>query len=159
MPVWDLLIPILLGTILLDVATRRIAWDWASIRRMGLSVAGFVESFTTVRKVETRQTLDALKKVREDVAETKFKTDSGATGTAPKPPPTGARPDPKAKFEAKGVEGDITKVVGGATDKPVPPPPKKIEPKGAPQGPGGHTSSLLEAKKRAQQQIKKKENE
>jgi hypothetical protein len=49
-------------------------------------------------------------------------------------------------------------VVGGATDKPIPPPPKKIEPKGAPTpGPGGHTSSLLEAKRRAQQAIKKKE--
>ncbi|HEX4797032.1 MAG TPA: VWA domain-containing protein [Humisphaera sp.] len=160
MPVWDLLIPILLATILLDVATRRIAWDWQSIRRMGLAVAGYVESFTTVRKVETRQTLDALKKVRKDVAETNFKTDTGAAA-APKPPAAGgARPDPKAKFQARGVEGDITKVVGGATDKPVPPPPKKVEPKGgAPAGPGGHTGSLLEAKRRAQQQIKKKENE
>jgi hypothetical protein len=42
-------------------------------------------------------------------------------------------PDPRAKFEAKGVEGDITKVVGGATAKPIPPAPKKIEPKGAPR--------------------------
>ena len=40
-----------------------------------------------------------------------------------------ARPTPSSR--PRGVEGDISKVVGGATDKPIPPPPKKIEPKGA----------------------------
>jgi uncharacterized membrane protein len=154
MPVWDLLIPVLLAMILIDVAARRIAWDWNSTKRMAATAAGFIQSFTTVRKVETRHTLDALKKVRDEVSEGKFKSEpkSGATTT----PPPAPRPDPKAKFQSKGVEGDITQVVGGATDKPIPPPPKKVEPKGAP-GPGGHTSSLLEAKRRAQQQIKKKE--
>ena len=49
--------------------------------------------------------------------------------------------------------GDITSVVGGATNKPIPSAPKKIEPKGG----SGHTGSLLEAKRRAQQQIRQKE--
>jgi hypothetical protein len=108
-----------------------------------------------MRRVENAQTLDALKRVREEVAETKFKP------AEPKSPAGAApRPDPKAKFTApKGVEGDITQVVGGATEKPVPPPPRKPEPKGAPSAPGGHTGSLLEAKRRAQQAIKKKEEE
>src|SRR5262249_597367 len=107
----------------------------------------------TVRKVEAKPTLEGIKRVREEVAEQKFKVDDGA-----RPPalPSESKPDPKRKFEAKGVEGDITQVVGGATDKPIPPPPKKIEPKGAMPGPGGHTGSLLEAKRRAQKQIKEK---
>ena len=56
----------------------------------------------------------------------------------------------------EGVEGDISKVVGGATDKPVPSAPKHAQPKGA-QPEGGHTSSLLEAKRRAQRQMKERE--
>jgi uncharacterized membrane protein len=157
LPVWDILIPILLGLILVDVAIRRIAWDWMSMKKGAIAVASRVRGFTVVPKVETRQTLDALKRVRDEVAEQKFKQDD----SEPASHPPSARPDPKAKFEAgPGVEGDISKVVGGATDKPIPPPPKKIEPKGAPPaGGGGHTGSLLEAKRRAQQQIKQKEQE
>ena len=60
LPVWDILLPILLAMILLDVATRRIAWDWASIRRMALAVGKRVRSFTSVRKVKSRETLDAF---------------------------------------------------------------------------------------------------
>jgi hypothetical protein len=155
MPVWDLLIPVMLGMILIDVATRRIAWDWNSTKRMAAAAAGFIQSFTTIRKVESRQTLDALKKVRDEGSDTKFKIEPPAGSSTP--PPITARPDPKAKFQAKGVEGNISQIVGGATDKPIPPPPKKVEPKGASASPGGYTSSLLEAKRRAQEQIKKKE--
>ena len=156
LPIWDILIPILLGLIILDVAIRRIAWDWASTKKFAFATAEKVRGFTVIRKVESRQTLDALKRVREEVAETKFKTEEDV------PVITGeseviSRPDPKAKFQAKGVEGDITRLVGGASDKPIPPPPKRIEPKGAGVGEGGHTSSLLEAKRRAQQKIKEKE--
>ena len=152
LPVWDLLLPFLVALMILDVAVRRIAWDWMAIKRMGAAMAAQVRAFTTVRPAESAQTLDALKRVRDDVVETRFKS-----GEAPAA--TGApRPDPSAKFTAgKGVEGDITQVVGGATDKPVPPPPKKVEPKGTRAGPGEHTGGLLEAKRRAQQQIKKKE--
>ena len=163
LPVWDVLLPFLLGLILLDVAVRRIAWDWESTKRLGAAMAARVRAFTvTTRKVEGRETLDALKKVRGEVAETKFRTgDAGAAvasgaGSA-KPQAAAARPDPKAKFEAKGVEGDISKVVGGATDKPIPAAPKKIEPKGAVGGTGDHVGGLMAAKRRAQQQIKEKE--
>jgi uncharacterized membrane protein len=147
LPVWDILIPILLGLILLDVAARRIAWDWVSTKKLAFAMANWVREFTLTRKVETRQTLDALKKVRDEVVETRFKPQ----------PSQDAAPDRSAKFEAKTkVEGDITQIVGGATAKPVPAPPKKIEPKGAPAS-GGHTGSLLEAKRRAQQKIKERE--
>jgi uncharacterized membrane protein len=154
LPVWDILIPILIGLILVDVATRRIAWDWIAIKRYVATSAGFVRSFTTVRQVETRGGIDALKRVKSEADGTKPPMSSAGTA----PPAIPARPDPKAKFEAKGVEGDISNVVGGATDKPIPSAPKKIEPKGA-QTPGGGMSSLMEAKRRAQQKIKDKENE
>jgi hypothetical protein len=100
--------------------------------------------------------------VRERVAENEFRTDGasvGAQASAAATTTSSARPDPKAKFvpTGKGVEGDISKVVGGATDKPVPPPPKKAEPKGMPAGPGSHMGGLMEAKRRAQQAIKQKE--
>jgi uncharacterized membrane protein len=155
LPVWDLLLPILLALMILDVATRRIAWDWAAIQRYRRLAATRVREFTTMRRVESRSAVDALQRIRHETTEAKFMPPAPAAGAAA----TALRPDPKAKFTAaKGVEGDITQVVGGATDKPVPPPPKKIEPKGAPStGPGGHTGSLLEAKRRAQQQIKKRE--
>ena len=138
--------------------------DWNSTKRLAVAAATRVREFTGTRKVETRQTLDALRRVREEVAETKFRTGDGAaagTGAQASAAATTAslRPDPKAKFvpTGKGVEGDISKVVGGATDKPVPPPPKKAEPKGLQTGPGGHMGGLMEAKRRAQQAIKQKE--
>jgi hypothetical protein len=163
LPVWDILIPILLGLILLDVAIRRIAWDWNATRRLAAVAATRVRDFTTTRKVETRQTLDALKRVREDVAENKFRTGESGAATTPGAATSVAgatgRPDPKAKFvpTGKGIEGDISKVVGGATDKPLPSAPKKPEPKGLQTGPGGHMGGLMEAKRRAQQAIKQKE--
>jgi hypothetical protein len=154
LPIWDIMIPILLALILIDIAVRRIAWDWLATKRMATGVADYVRSFTTTRQIEAKPTLDALKRVREEVAEQKFKVDESA-----KPPmaSTEAAPDPTRKFEAKGVEGDITQVVGGATDKPIPSAPKKVEPKGAPAG--SSMSGLMAAKRRAQQQIKQKEED
>jgi uncharacterized membrane protein len=161
LPVWDILMPFLLLLILIDVAVRRIAWDWQSTRRMAAAVGAWVRSYTTVRKVEEthQQTLGTLKQVREQVAEQKFKAGESAAPGAAAPAAPAARPDPKAKFEApKGVSGDITQVVGGATNKPVPPPPRKIQPKGE-QPEGGSMSGLMAAKKRAQDKIREKEQE
>ena len=156
LPVWDILLPLLLALVILDVAIRRIAWDYASLKKMALAASAYVRTFTTTRHVEAKPTLDALKRVRGEVAESRFKTGDGA---APAPPPVTASTNRSAKFEATtAVEGDITSVVGGATNKAIPAAPKDPKPKGAPAGPaGGHTGSLLEAKRRAQQQIKQKE--
>ena len=150
LPVWDILIPILLALLIVDVAVRRIAWDWLATKRLAAAMAQKVRDFTvTTRLVESAPTMDALKKVREGVVEQKFRPAEKATV---KPP---VLPDPKAKFVAKNaVEGDISSVVGGATDKPLPSA-KKAEAKAATQG--GTTEGLLEAKRRAQQQIKQKE--
>ncbi|HVT88987.1 MAG TPA: hypothetical protein VHD56_09055 [Tepidisphaeraceae bacterium] len=147
LPIWDLLLPILLATIIFDVAVRRIAWDWNATKKTVLAGANFVRSFTTTRKIESKPTLDALKRVREQTQEGAVKP--------PMPSAESSSIDRTRKFEAKGVEGDISQVVGGASDKPIPPPPKKIEPKGMPSaGPGAHMGGLLEAKRRAQQKMK-----
>jgi uncharacterized membrane protein len=167
-PIWDRLIPPLLLLILIDVAVRRIAWDWLSIQRLGAAAARQVRMFTqTTRKVESTGTLDSLKRVRGEVAEARFKPGENAPAT---PPPTPGQqrtaaagsprtaPDPRAKFQSAGVEGDISSVVGGAVDKPVPSSARGKSPD--PNAPATmHTGSLLEAKRRAQQQIKKKEND
>ena len=70
------------------------------------------------------------------------------------------RPDPKAKFEAReGVSGDISKLVGGATDKPMPAAPKKIQPKGQQPTEGNTMGGLMAAKRRAQDKINEKEQD
>lgn len=154
MPVWDILIPFLLALVLTDVAARRIAWDWNSTRRLlGLSAQRVREYTLTHRKVENTRTLDSLKKVRTEVTEQRAAAaeSGGATATTP---------DPKRKFEARsgGVEGDITQVVGGATNQPLPSASKKPA-TGQGGEAGGTTGSLFAAKRRAQQQIKQKEQD
>ncbi len=151
LPIWDLLIPILLALVLIDVAARRIAWDPAALRRYAAASAQTVRSFTTTRKVETRISLDALKRIRDE-AQTASRSPEGQKSDAQ------MRPDPMAKFQAKGVEGEIASLVGGAMDKPIPSAPKMVEPKGGAAS-GGGMSNLMEAKRRAQQKIKDKENE
>jgi hypothetical protein len=135
------------------VAARRIAWDLESIRRMLLTAKASVDSYTqTTRKVESAQTLDALRSARSQAGEEiKQKAEGRRTVM------TDATHDPSRKFEAgAGVEGDISKVVGGATDKPLPSAPKKAEPKGGPAV-TDTLGGLMAAKRRAQQQIRDKE--
>ncbi|HEY0008881.1 MAG TPA: glutamine amidotransferase, partial [Tepidisphaeraceae bacterium] len=144
-PVWDLLLPVLIGLLLLDVAVRRIAWDWASVQRARAGAVDYIRSFTTPRKVETTGSVDALRRVRE----------GGAAAQTEQRPIT---PDRARKFEAReDVQGDISQVVGGATKEPAKPKtPAKPVPTGATEQ-GGHTNSLLEAKRRAQQKIRDQE--
>jgi uncharacterized membrane protein len=155
LPIWDILIPMLLALMITDVAIRRIAWDWNSTKRMAANARDFVMSFTTTRKVETRESIDALKRVRTEVESKLAEGLPLKPAAAPRDQDEEVAPDRTAKFEAKGVEGDISKLVGGATDKPMPPPPKKIEPKGAVAG--SSLSSLKAAKQRAQQKIRDQE--
>jgi uncharacterized membrane protein len=155
--IWDLLVPWLLALIIVDVAVRRIAWDWASTKKMALAAADYVRSFTvTYRKVESPEMLTSLKRVREEVTEQKFKAEQDRLRV---PISAGARPNAGAKFEAgDGVEGELSSIVGGAVEKPIPSAPKRVEPKGA-VGLGEHTGGLLEAKRRAQQKIKQQQEE
>lgn len=149
LPVWDLLLLATLVMFLLDVACRRIAWDYASIRRAMLTARQRVSSLTHTSKVDSRQSVDALKRIREESA-MRQQTESTSAAKAPQV----QRPDAAAKFEAKEtVEGDITSVLGGATDKPIPKAPEKPQPKGMTAGDGDGMSGLMEAKRRARKKM------
>jgi len=147
-PIWDWLLPVLIALIIVDVAVRRIAWDMQMVRTGAKWLGDQVRVFTvTTRQAEPKQTLDALKRVREGVAEDRAKREQ-AGSVVPSP-------DRSRKFEAKGVEGDITQVVGGATNQPVSSSPKVEKPMDEPTGQMG---SLLEAKRRARQKMREKES-
>jgi hypothetical protein len=113
----------------------------------------WVKSFTTTREVETRGALDALRKVRDEQAQVREEVAVGAALEE-------SRPDPSRKFEAGRVEGDITQVVGGATSKPIPSAPKsKDRPKGQQPERADSLGGLLAAKKRAREQMERKDEE
>ena len=151
-PIWDRLLMILLGAILLDVSIRRIAWDLPAMKR---ATVRWVRSFTTAREVESRGALDALRKARDEQAQIR------ATGEAGPGAPDEPRPDPTRKFDAaKRVEGEITEVVGGATGKPVPAASRSKEPpKGQQPERGDSLGGLLAAKKRAREQMERTDQE
>jgi hypothetical protein len=150
LPIWDWLIPVLLVLILIDVAIRRIAWDWAATKAVANAGLDRVRGFTHTTRDTTQAagTLGALKGTRQSVA-------------------AGRRQDPPAdrtrKFDAgdAAVEGDVSDLVGGASDKPIPRDAKSpLKPKGL-QGekPGeGGMSSLMEAKRRARERMRDEEN-
>jgi uncharacterized membrane protein len=156
LPVWDLLLPFLLALLILDVAIRRIAWDWASTKRLATAGANVIRGFTvTTRKVETPNLFETLKQTREGAAE---QTQQAAATVTP-----AARPDPSRKFEAKpgaaaAADGDIADVIGGATNKPIPSAPKATTPKGLQPDAGG-MGSLLEAKRRAREKMNRQDEE
>lgn len=158
MPAWDVLLVILLFLFLLDVAVRRIAWDYAMFRRGAQTVGAWTSGLFTTRRIETRDSLDALRRVRQGAEHQRQGDTTAATAaTSPTRPSAAApAPDPSRKFEAEGVEGDITDLVGGAKDKPLPSAPRDPQPRGA------HDDSpmggLLAAKKRAQEQMRKKQS-
>ena len=163
LPIWDILLPVLLGLLIVDVAVRRIAWDRSMATRVGAAVGERVRDLTGGRRTDQPAggALDALRRVRTDTAE-EFKR----AGTDVKPGATPARPaapvrDRTRKFDAADApEGDLAAVVGGATDKPLPAAKQAKEPpKGEqPEKPGG-MGSLMEAKRRAREQMERQKND
>ena len=147
-PLWDVLIMMLLGLVLMDVAVRRIAWDWQSTKRMAFAAAEHVRSFTTLHRGDAINTLAALKDVRRDVITKRTEAVSRPAASSP----VVQVPDPKARFNvARGVEGDITTVVGGAKSTPV----SGDKSRGSrAAGDAGHTDSLLDAKRRAREKMR-----
>jgi len=72
-PLRDLLLWILMGILLMDVAVRRIAWDWPAIKKLAAFAVQQAHAFLTTRTVEPAAMLAALHKVRHDVAEQRFR--------------------------------------------------------------------------------------
>lgn len=153
MPLREVILAALLGMIVLDVAARRIAWDTLEPRSMMLAATTMIRSRTTTRKVDSKPTLAALKRVREGLANESADAARAGANPADVIPPA----NPRARFEpVRGVEGTIEDVVGGANDRPTTfgAPAKIISEKTEPTAGG---NSLLEAKRRAQRQIRSKE--
>jgi Mg-chelatase subunit ChlD len=65
-PINDLLICILMGMLVTDVAVRRIHWDWVAVKHWAFVGIAAVQGFTTTRKIDARPTLAALRKVHQD---------------------------------------------------------------------------------------------
>ncbi|HEX8325354.1 MAG TPA: VWA domain-containing protein [Tepidisphaeraceae bacterium] len=155
LPLNWLLLPLAAALLILDVAIRRLQIDRAALAAAWRGAGNFVRSWTTVRKADGTQAVDALRKIRQqgDPQTTSASTTAGG-GTAASSAPAG-RPNPKAKFDSKtSVAGDITQVVGGAKDEPMRRPAPGTSSVPAPAGEKADTtSSLLAAKRRAQQRM------
>ena len=74
-PIWDILIPLGLVLLLLDVACRRIAWDRRSLAASAARAGAFVRSFTETRAVTGDPMVGALRRAK-DTASERTKTDA-----------------------------------------------------------------------------------
>jgi hypothetical protein len=153
LPLNWLLIPLAAAMLIADVAMRRLQIDRAALAAAWQGAGNFVRSFTTVRKSEGTQAVDALRKVREQAE---------ATAAAPPPPKTATavlKERAKTKFEAKPgtAEGQINAALG-KTMADGPKVSATASPSASPAPPAGDksdtTNSLLDAKRRAQQKMK-----
>ena len=150
LPVWDVLLKILLGLVLLDVACRRLAWDWNATRQRAAAVGAWIRSFTTTRQVKAEPTLEALRRVRDEVAETKLRQ---LEAPPSRPPNSGT------KFEAGAAPTvDITGSAQATAEAGKKPPAPKA-PAGKPPESADVMGGLLEAKRRAREHIRRKEEE
>ncbi len=153
--VWDVLLPILITLLLLDIAIRRIAWDWRATRAAAERAATELKGIASGPRVESTGSVDALRDVRN----------RRATGTHVPPdrsmnqtPSTG--PQSSRKFDAgAGVSGDTTDLLGGASGgKPAADASQSTT--AEPRREGASTDGiggLMEAKRRAQQKIRERE--
>jgi len=98
-PIWDILIPLAMVAMLLDVAARRIAWDRYTLRSLVSKTIASVHSFT--------QTTRAVPPTAVPVALIRQKRQQQAAQSA----------NPRTKFEGAAIQGDINRLVGGATVK------------------------------------------
>ena len=146
MPIWDILLPILMGLVLVDVSVRRIAWDF---RAIWSALTRYADTFRSQRK-DRSESVDALRRLRSGTREPEPAATVKQQVAAP-----ADRPDPSRKFEGAGISGDINKVVGGASDDA----PRKPTGQPAASGEQDHISGLLAAKRRARNQMDKKDDQ
>ena len=160
LPIWDWLIPVLLGLILLDVAIRRIAWDWEATKAVAAkgrgAGAGRHGHDARGRGGQARRRGDAGRLAADDANRSPPASASrrrrwrGRTRRASSTPAATCR------------RASLSDVIGGATDKPVPKGPAgKVTPKGQqgdkPGTGGGGMSDLMEAKRRARERMRDQE--
>ena len=157
LPLNWLLLPLAATLLILDVAIRRLQIDRAALTAAWQGAGNLVRSFTTVKKSDGTQAVDALRKVREQ-GETQATSAAARASAAPAVSSVAALKErAKAKFDAKtAVRGDIGQVVGGAKNQPLSRPGTAAS-SSSPSTPGEKsadtTGSLLAAKRRAQDKM------
>lgn len=141
-PVWRLLLPWVLALVLLDVASRRLAWDpvaaWGKVRAL-TAAAG------EPREARSEATLAALRQKRGEVVAT---TREGAGEVEPPPRP---RPRRRVRVAQPAEGGGVAKpqaAAGGATAEAG----GVAKPQAAAGEGAGVTNRLLAAKRRAREQ-------
>lgn len=175
---WQLM-PFLLGLLLMDVACRRIAWEGQEVVAWAKGRANAIAGIAATRKVESGNTMAALKASREQTAEQlnqhaeptplaglAAKVKGNTNGEAkPTRKPAGPATSKTRKFVASEEDlakanEDFNEAVGGAkegtTAKPIATAAMRKSDKPQ-QDQGPTTSRLLDAKKRAQQRMKDQE--
>lgn len=125
-PLAEVLLVMAMATFLLDVANRRLAWDSDIWRLWWVALMGRVRGVTAVPHVASRQSLDALQRVRGEPQQ----------GTV-------------RRFDVMVERDDVA--IGPATSQP----PKPAMSKGRPSAsqPGDPLDGLIAAKRRAQQKM------
>ncbi|MEL7237352.1 MAG: glutamine amidotransferase, partial [Planctomycetota bacterium] len=143
LPVWDWLIPILVALILVDVAIRRIAWDWQATKAAALRARDRVRMMTAT----TREEVDSLRQPKPESAAAMRQQKQTAS----------------RRFEARegSTSAEADDMFAGASSTPAPS--KRAPAKGksvpAAGSSGGGMSSLMEAKRRARQKIEDEKND
>jgi uncharacterized membrane protein len=146
LPIWDWLIPVLMGLILVDVAIRRIAWDLPALRR---AVVARVRGAGAGRESAAGGSLEALRKVREDRAAAPV-----AGASSPPEAAAAARYEPREPAEP----GELPLETAPSARPPAPSAPSRAstgDQAGVPAG--DPMSGLLAAKRRAREQMQRPE--
>jgi hypothetical protein len=104
-PIHDSLLCVLMGIVLVDVAVRRVAWDWQAFKQMTMAGLGQVQAFCSTRTIEPGAMLGALRQVRRDVAKKQKTAPAGDFSAMPtrvaSQSPTDASPKQGSLWEAK----------------------------------------------------------
>ena len=162
-PLWPLLMLLLLPLFIIDVATRRIAWDFGAMWRELNGSMKAVQSRLATREADSQATLSAL---RARAGSRWAKPSEPANPPSPERPAPQPAPKidlapvrPDRKFEADPSAkpaANITESLGGPTaSKDSPPLAGNSKPK-MPQSEPQTTRSLLEAKRRAREKMDEK---
>lgn len=177
---WQLM-PFLLGLLLMDVACRRIAWEGEEVAAWAKGRANAIAGITRTRKVESADTMAALKAKREQTTEqlnqhadepqplaglaARIKSKANGDQAPVKTKKTsGGAVSKTRKFVASEADlakaaDDFSEAVGGAKEggKAKPIVTAAMRKSDKPQDEGPTTSRLLDAKRRAQQRMKDQE--
>ncbi|MHC5022284.1 MAG: VWA domain-containing protein [Planctomycetota bacterium] len=172
LPAWQRVLWLALGLLLLDIASRRIAWDYAAIRTIARAAVRRV----TPGRVKGRAaaaTLASLRRVSDEF-DAKQETDAAGleklegTGRIMAPPPRPVPPPPAAarpKPDESRIRSAISTMLGRTTDEtPAAPSTPAEEPAADEETDRGEaatetTSSLLAAKRRARERLRGRDSD